>query len=137
MTASFKIDVSKLTTHPLGIAAVEFADMVAHQKKVDEAAATYLAEPYIQHNPKSASGVDAFRIGMKAIVSAVPNRRYDIQRVFVDGDFVILHSHVTSGPGDRGVVIVDIYRAANGKFVEHWDVMQPVPEESANGNTMY
>lgn len=137
MAASFKIDVSKLTTHPLGIAAVEFADMVAHQKKVDEAAAAYLAEPYIQHNPRSASGVEAFRVGMKAIVNAVPNRRYDIKRVLVDGDFVILHSHVTSGPEDRGVAIVDIYRAVDGKFVEHWDVMQPVPEEAANSNTMF
>jgi hypothetical protein len=46
-TTLFKIDVSKLTTHPLEIAAVEFADMVANEKKVDEAVAAYLAEPYI------------------------------------------------------------------------------------------
>ncbi|MFC4764311.1 nuclear transport factor 2 family protein [Dyella koreensis] len=137
MVARFEIDASKLTNHPLGIAAVKFADLVAHQGKVDEAAATYLADPYIQHNPRSADGVEAFCAGMKAIAKAAPNRRYDIKRVFVDDDFVILHSHVTNGPGDRGVVIVDIYRAVGGKFVEHWDVQQPVPEASANNNTMF
>ena len=48
-----------------------------------------------------------------------------------------MHSKFTTGPEDRGEAIIDIFRVADGKIVEHWDVIQPVPEHSANGNTMF
>ena len=53
------------------------------------------------------------------------------------GDLVWLHVHSTNGAGDRGRAIVDIFRVENGRIAEHWDVVQPVPEKSANGNTMF
>ena len=50
---------------------------------------------------------------------------------------MILHVHSIRAPGERGVAIVDIFRLENGKVVEHWDVVQPVPDTAANGNTMF
>jgi predicted SnoaL-like aldol condensation-catalyzing enzyme len=50
---------------------------------------------------------------------------------------VVLHSHLILKPGDRGSAVVDIFRLENGKIVEHWDVVQEVPEKSANDNTMF
>jgi predicted SnoaL-like aldol condensation-catalyzing enzyme len=57
--------------------------------------------------------------------------------VFADGDYVLLHVHRLRTPGTRGDAIVDIFRLENGKIVEHWDIIQPLPEASANANTMF
>jgi predicted SnoaL-like aldol condensation-catalyzing enzyme len=130
-------DASKLTSDPLGIAAVEFLDLAFNQKKVDEALDRYVAEPYVQHNPQVPTGVEGARAGLTGLLQQVPGWHYDFKRVLVDGDLVAVHSHVTTGPNDRGVALVDIFRAENGKFVEHWDVIQPVPETAANQNTMF
>ncbi|WP_342791211.1 nuclear transport factor 2 family protein [Streptomyces montanus] len=61
----------------------------------------------------------------------------DFKRALADGDLVMLHSHVTTSPTDRGTAAADILRLKNGKIVEHWDVLQAVPETSANDNTMF
>ena len=57
--------------------------------------------------------------------------------MLADGDLVALHAHSIREPGERGVAIVDIFRLENGKIVEHWDVIQPVPEKANNDNTMF
>ncbi len=57
-------------------------------------------------------------------------------RVIAEDDLVLLHSHAVLEPGTRQMV-VDIFRVRDGKIVEHWDVIQPVPEESGNDNTMF
>jgi predicted SnoaL-like aldol condensation-catalyzing enzyme len=65
-----------------------------------------------------------------------PASRSEIKRVFADGDYVILHVHAVREPGTRGNAIVDIFKLEDGKIVEHWDVVQPIPEKAANANGM-
>jgi predicted SnoaL-like aldol condensation-catalyzing enzyme len=50
---------------------------------------------------------------------------------------VVGHVHGVRVPGEPGSAVVDIFRLEDGKIVEHWDVMQPVPEDSANPNGMF
>jgi predicted SnoaL-like aldol condensation-catalyzing enzyme len=66
-----------------------------------------------------------------------PKPGLNIIRVFADDDYVIQHVHRVPTPGSRGNAILNIYKLENGKIVEHWDVIQPVPEKSANNNTMF
>jgi predicted SnoaL-like aldol condensation-catalyzing enzyme len=66
-----------------------------------------------------------------------PDSHSEIKRVFAEGDYVILHVHAVREKGTRGSPIVDIFNLENGKIVAHWDVNQPIPEKSANDNTMF
>ncbi len=66
-----------------------------------------------------------------------PNARNEIKRVIAEGDLVVLHVHSVVIPNSPGRMIVDIFRVEDGKVVEHWDVIQPVPEKAANSNGMF
>ena len=66
-----------------------------------------------------------------------PDFRSEIKRSLADGDYVILHVHNVPTPGSRSNAIIDIFPLESGKVVEHWDVRQEIPEQSANANTMF
>ena len=66
-----------------------------------------------------------------------PNAHSEIKRVFVDGDYVILHVHAVREPGSRGIAIVDIFRLTDGKITEHWDVHEDILPKAANANGMF
>ncbi len=74
---------------------------------------------------------------IKFLAEKYPNRSSDIKRVIADGVLIVLHLHAKPTLEDRGSAIVDIFRVENGKIVEHWDVIQPVPEKAANANSMF
>ena len=101
------------------------------------AAEKYLGARYIQHNPNAADGIEGFKKFIEFRREKFPNAKSDIKRTLVDGDMVVLHVHSVREPGERGVAIVDIFRLENGRIVEHWDVVQPIPEKAANDNTMF
>jgi predicted SnoaL-like aldol condensation-catalyzing enzyme len=101
------------------------------------AAAVHFGDRYIQHNPGAPDGIEGFRGFLAMLKERFPNGRSEVKRAFAEGDFVILHVHGIREPGTRGVAIVDIFRLENGKIVEHWDVIQPVPETAANPNGMF
>lgn len=102
-----------------------------------EAASSYLGARYVQHNPTAPDGVEGVMGLIKFLKEKYPQRSSLIKRVMADGDLVMLHVHSVPSPGERGSAIVDIFRLEGGKIVEHWDVIQPVPETAKNNNTMF
>lgn len=110
------------------------AVFVRHDLSVAE---RVLSEGYVQHNPRVPDGRAAFVAAFTRIFAANPEARSRVVRSATDGDLVYLHVHATSRPGDRGRAIVDIFRVAGDRIVEHWDVIQEVPETAANGNGMF
>lgn len=101
------------------------------------AADRYVIENYVQHNPTVPDGRKALVGTFGPLFEKNPQARSQIIRSAVDCDLVYVHVHSTLNPADRGRAIVNIYRVTDGKFTEHWDVIQAVPEQSANGNTMF
>lgn len=106
-------------------------------RKDADAALAYVGPEYIQHNPNAADGPEGFRKFVQFLRERYPQSRSEIKRVLSDGDYVILHVHAVRQPGERGNAIIDIFRLQNGKIVEHWDAVQPIPEQSANDNGMF
>jgi predicted SnoaL-like aldol condensation-catalyzing enzyme len=115
---------------------VDFYEKGLNQKDF-EAASKYFGSRYTQHNPRAADGPEGFRAFLQFLREKFPQSRSEIKRVFADGDYVILHVHAVREPGTRGVAIVDIFKLENGKIVEHWDVVQEIPEQAANPNGMF
>ncbi len=115
---------------------VDFYEKGLNQKDY-EAAAKYFGPRYVQHNPNAPDGPEGFKGLVAFLKEKFPNSRSEIKRVFAEGDYVILHVHSVREPGQRGRAIVDIFKLENGLIVEHWDVVQDVPEKSANTNTMF
>ena len=116
---------------------VDFLDLIFNQHKVDEGMDAYLGDTYTQHNPGVADGPEAFRAFFKSFFADRPTSQFNVQRVFCEGDYVTVHAHWVEHPDDGGSAVMDIFRLENGRIMEHWDVMQPVPEEMAHTNTMF
>lgn len=115
---------------------LDFYDKAINQKNAD-AAIAHIGNRYVQHNPNAADGPEGLRDYIAFLREKFPESRSEIKNVFVDGDHVILHVHAVRVPGERGSAIVDIFKLEDGKVVEHWDVIQPIPEKAANSNTMF
>ncbi len=115
----------------------QFYDMAFNQHQPREAARLFIGDRYIQHNPMVPNGTEPFYTYFEGHFREFPQSRATIHRVIADGDLVAIHVHSQTSPEDRGVAIIDLFRVENGKIVEHWDVIQPVPETTANGNTMF
>jgi predicted SnoaL-like aldol condensation-catalyzing enzyme len=116
---------------------VAYYNLAFNEKQPAEAVSKYVGSKYIQHNPQAADGPDAFIEFVNGLVFQFPQTSVDIKRVIAEGDLVVTHSLLKTSPEDRGTAAADIFRLEGGKVVEHWDVLQPVPETAANDNTMF
>ena len=97
---------------------VAFLDLAFNRKQPKEAFARFGGPYYRQHNPTVPDGRDAILAALGQWLPGVPNLRYDIKRVVSSGDLVVVHSHVTTSAGDRGMALSLVVRvAATGRHL--------------------
>jgi predicted SnoaL-like aldol condensation-catalyzing enzyme len=116
---------------------VSFYELAFNSRQPAEAIARYAGPGYRQHNPEVGDGPEAFIGFVAGFTRAFPQLHLHIQRVIAEGPYVVLHVWAKTTPSDRGKAVVDIFRLQDGRVVEHWDVLQDIPERSANQNTMF
>ena len=114
----------------------EFYDIIINQKDYEKAKA-YMGPNYRQHNPLVKDNPEGLHEFIDFLRTNAPQAHSDIIRCFAEGDYVILHVHSIRQPGTRGRAIIEIFRLENGLIDEHWDVIQEIPETSANPNGMF
>jgi predicted SnoaL-like aldol condensation-catalyzing enzyme len=105
-------------------------ELAFNERQPLEAAATYLDVAYRQHHP-TAWGPAAFVRLAEGYLRACPELHLTIQLLVADGDWVVAQSLIQRYPSDRGRQVMDTFQLANGRVVEHWDVMRELPENVA------
>ena len=113
-----------------------FVDLFYTQKRVREAFDYLVADNYVQHNPTIQDGPEAAIIALTPKFDGSPDNRFEVQRILVDGDLAMVHVRA-SGPGRPDAAVADLYRFEDGRIVEHWDVLQPVPGGAVHDHPMF
>ncbi|MEU8762851.1 nuclear transport factor 2 family protein [Streptomyces sp. NPDC048659] len=92
-------------------------------------------ETYDQHNPEAADGLAGFGAAAARWAEQGKNLVYKtVHQAIAEGEFVLVQSE-----GEFGVPVAyyDLFRVRDGKIVEHWDVISPIPAELPHSNGLF
>lgn len=114
-----------------------FEKMAFDERKPKEAMERYAAPDFVDHNPNVPGNRASVIEHLAKLDWSTGGPQRTVQHLVVDGDIAMVHHRLVRKPGDPAIAAVDIFRVKNGKLVEHWDVLQPVPQESVNPRPMF
>jgi predicted SnoaL-like aldol condensation-catalyzing enzyme len=114
-----------------------FEKLAFDERKPREAMEKYAAESFLDHDPNVTGDRASVIAHLEKLDWSTGGPQRAIKHLVVEGDIAVVHHHLVRKPGERGIAAVDIFRVRCGKFVEHWDVLQPIPDNSVNKQAMF
>ena len=110
---------------------VDFVQHLMNDHDFDYVLKKFDRASYVQHNRSMSDGVKAVVDYISKFVNQFPDFAYDVKHIYVDGQYVTLHSHSTlskkdRGNPDKGFNIIDVWKVENDQLIEHWDAIQPI-----------
>jgi predicted SnoaL-like aldol condensation-catalyzing enzyme len=111
---------------------------VLGQNKTDLVKELFSAD-YVQHDSTVPSGPEGQIKLFENLKAKTPGLVATVKHIAADGDLVAVHWHASATPNNEvsGQAVVDLFRLANGKIVEHWDGYQDAPATTASGNSLF
>jgi len=117
--------------------AMAFYALAFNEGQPRAAVERFVGDEYVQHNPKVMSGKKGFITYFEQMARQYQDKVVTFKRVVAEGDLVVLHTHQV-WPGSDDYASIDIFRfTQDGKIVEHWDVLQVIPDEMVHDNGMF
>lgn len=112
-----------------------FIELFYRERAIRQAMEQFVSEDYVQHNPGIADGRDAAVAALEQSLSR-SDLHLDVLRILTDGPYAMIHLHAWR-EGEFGGSVMDLYRVDSGRIVEHWDVIQQVPQTAANDHPLF
>lgn len=88
-----------------------------------------LAEDFINHNPQTTNGLEA----SKSLFAQIGSIDANVHRIIAEDGLVAVHAHYKTPAEGAGM---DFFKIRGGKIIEHWDVVQDLPQRTASGQDM-
>lgn len=116
---------------------LNFERMAFDERQPEAAVRKYFSPDVVDHDPNVRGDRDSIIERLSKLDWSTGGPQRTIMHVVVDGDIVAVHHHLVRKPGEAGIAAVDLFRIKDGLVVEHWDVLQPIPEDSPNTHGMF
>lgn len=116
--------------------ATEFLTLAA-SGRAKEAFARYVGGGFRHHNGYFPGDADSLMTAMDENAKKFPRKTLEVKIALEEGDKVATFSKVVHSPGENGAAVVHVFRFADGKIAELWDVGQAIPDESPNQYGMF
>lgn len=113
--------------------AVEFLQAAA-AGRARQAGAQHCHPAFRHHNVYFPGDADSLLAAMDENARQNPEKTLEVKRVLAEGDLVAIHSGVRHRPGERGAMLVHLFRFDGDRIVELWDIGQEIPADSPNAN---
>lgn len=101
-----------------------------------EAVAAYTGDRYTQHSTGVADGAEGFIAFFEPFIAKNPKRDFDIVRVLQEDRYVFVQCYQNINDREAEWLTTDFFDSdANGRIIEHWDVIAPIKAANPSGRT--